>query len=94
MEFTLKPPFDPEQSAGIRGHSWWLTLWLAVTDSTPQNGCMRVIPGSHGRELAALQEQKDVASVLGSSIGTTLVDASRAADVVLATKRAPRSLAR
>ncbi len=24
-----------------------ITLWLAFTDATPENGCMRVLPGSH-----------------------------------------------
>lgn len=26
-----------------------LTVWLAITDYTPENGCLRIIPGSHKR---------------------------------------------
>lgn len=29
-----------------------LTVWLAITDATVQNGCLAVVPGSHKRELA------------------------------------------
>ncbi len=28
-----------------------VTAWVALTDSTPENGCMRVVPGSHRRKL-------------------------------------------
>lgn len=30
----------------------YLTLWLAVNDATPENGCISVLPGSHKRGLA------------------------------------------
>lgn len=29
----------------------YLTLWLALNDATPENGCISVIPGSHKRGL-------------------------------------------
>ena len=29
----------------------YLTLWLAVNDATPENGCISVLPGSHKRGL-------------------------------------------
>lgn len=29
----------------------YLTLWLAINDATPENGCISVIPGSHRRGL-------------------------------------------
>jgi hypothetical protein len=28
-----------------------LSVWVAITDATPENGCLQVIPGSHKREL-------------------------------------------
>src|SRR3712207_8085526 len=34
-----------------------ITLWLGVDASTRENGCMRVIPGSH-REVAAGMERR------------------------------------
>jgi phytanoyl-CoA hydroxylase len=30
----------------------YLTLWLALNDATPENGCISVLPGSHKRGLA------------------------------------------
>ena len=27
------------------------TAWIALTDSTPENGCMRVVPGTHKHQL-------------------------------------------
>jgi ectoine hydroxylase-related dioxygenase (phytanoyl-CoA dioxygenase family) len=60
-----------------------VTLWLAVDDSIPLNGCMRVIPRSHGTALQELQPNEEVQSVLGSEIDPALVDESKAVDVVL-----------
>jgi len=60
-----------------------VTLWLAVDDSLPENGCMRVIPGTHRLELQALQRRTDVKNVLSSQIDPALVDESKAVDLVL-----------
>ena len=45
-----------------------VSLWLAIDDSTPDNGCMRVIPGSYHLALQALHERTDVPNVLNSEI--------------------------
>jgi ectoine hydroxylase-related dioxygenase (phytanoyl-CoA dioxygenase family) len=29
----------------------YLTLWIAITDATPENGCISVLPGSHHQGL-------------------------------------------
>jgi phytanoyl-CoA hydroxylase len=34
----------------------YLTLWLALTDATPENGCMSVLPGWHKRGLLPHRE--------------------------------------
>jgi hypothetical protein len=60
-----------------------VTLWLAIDDSTPANGCLRVIPGSHREDLHEIRERVDVDSVLGSESATE-VDESLAVDVTLA----------
>jgi ectoine hydroxylase-related dioxygenase (phytanoyl-CoA dioxygenase family) len=60
-----------------------VTLWLAVDDSTPENGCMRVIPGTQHLQLQQLKERKDVTNVLNSEIDASFVDESKAVDLVL-----------
>ncbi|WP_222623351.1 phytanoyl-CoA dioxygenase family protein [Streptomyces armeniacus] len=59
-----------------------VTLWLAVDHSTPENGCLRVIPGSHRQPVAAVQDNTEVANVLGQEIAVD-VDESAAVDIVL-----------
>jgi phytanoyl-CoA hydroxylase len=60
-----------------------VTLWLAVDDSLPENGCMRVIPGTHKMELQKLNRRTDVKNVLSSEIDPALVDDSKAVDLIL-----------
>ena len=59
-----------------------ITLWLAVTESDPGNGCLRVIPKTHTMELEGMREAED-GSVLGSEIDAQ-VDEEQAVDLTLA----------
>lgn len=88
--YISKPPHDGQPVLWHQDGSYWplepmevVTLWLAVDDSVPENGCMRVIPRTHDLELQQLEQRSDVPSVLGSGIDPSLVDESRAVDVVL-----------
>jgi phytanoyl-CoA hydroxylase len=88
--YICKPPRDGQAVLWHQDGSYWplepmevVTLWLAVTDSTPENGCMRVIPGTQGMRLEKVRTRKDVDNVLGSAIRDELVDESKAVDVVL-----------
>ena len=58
------------------------TLWLAVDDSNVENGCMRVIPGTH-RQQAVLLHNVDLNS--GTTLPMSLcdLDLSEARDVQL-----------
>ncbi len=60
-----------------------VTLWLACSDSTRENGCMRVIPGTQNLNLQEMRPNKDVESVLGSEIDASFVDDSTAVDFEL-----------
>jgi phytanoyl-CoA hydroxylase len=89
--YIAKPPFDGQPVLWHQDGSFWplepmevVTLWLAVDDSTPENGCMRVIPGSHRMDLQRMLARTDVANVLSAAIDPALVDDSEAVDVVLA----------
>jgi phytanoyl-CoA hydroxylase len=88
--YLSKPAGDGMPVLWHQDGSYWplepmevTTLWLAVDDSTPENGCMRVIPKTHHLNLQKLQVRKDVKNVLSSEIDPALVDESKAVDVVL-----------
>lgn len=48
-----------------------ITLWLGFTDATPENGCMRVLPGSHKWADQKHQETYDTDNLLAR--GQTIV---------------------
>lgn len=88
--YICKPPRDGQAVLWHQDGSYWpldpmnvVTLWLAVDDSTPENGCMRVIPATHTLALQKLQERREVPNVLESGIDESLVDQSRAVDIIL-----------
>jgi non-heme Fe2+,alpha-ketoglutarate-dependent halogenase len=55
-----KPPHDPGfvawhqdgAYAGFLGDAPAISAWIALSDSTIESGCMRVVPGSHKQKLA------------------------------------------
>lgn len=65
-----------------------VTVWLAVDPSTPTNGCMRVIPGTHNAGAAGFSEYEKVANpgeqVFGTEIKRGSFDESKAVDCILA----------
>ncbi len=88
--YISKPAGDGQPVLWHQDGSYWpldpmnvVSLWLAVDDSTPENGCMRVIPGTHRLDLQQLEERTDVANVLRSGMKEAMVDEARAVDVVL-----------
>ena len=73
------------------GHPWRergiaeaVTLWVAIDEATAENGCLRVIPGSHRLDAQPLRPNADVPSIFGAEVDPALVDESLAVDVVLA----------
>lgn len=70
-------------------HYWGLSeprlvsAWIALTDSTVDNGCLRVLPGTHTRAFAHLEEPQQ-ANILtrGHTVSDT-VDVDQAIDIVL-----------
>ena len=61
-----------------------VTLWLAVDHSTPENGCVRVVPGSHrGAGRRDARQRRASRACSGKEIAVE-VDESAAVDIVLA----------
>ncbi len=88
--FICKPPGDGKAVAWHQDGSYWplepmevTTLWLAVTDSTPENGCMRVIPGTQHLDLQAMDDKHRVDGTMLSGMDQTLADEGRAVDMIL-----------
>jgi hypothetical protein len=89
--YFCKPAKDGQAVLWHQDGSYWplepmevVSLWLAIDCSTPENGCMRVIPGTQRLNLQQLQVRTDVANVLGSGMDEASVDESKAIDLVLA----------
>jgi ectoine hydroxylase-related dioxygenase (phytanoyl-CoA dioxygenase family) len=59
-----------------------LTVWLAIDESSPENGCLRVVPGSHRLPLQPIEVRTSPRNMLCSTIGAD-VDVSTAVDLVL-----------
>ncbi|HLV33710.1 MAG TPA: phytanoyl-CoA dioxygenase family protein [Spirillospora sp.] len=91
--YIAKRPYDGQAVLWHQDGTYWplepmevTTLWLAATDSTVENGCMRVLPGTqHNRLLsrAELEEVDDGKNVLASGIHPSQIDDSAAVDIEL-----------
>ena len=88
--YISKPPYSGQPVLWHQDAAFWpldpmsvVTLWLAVDNSTPENGCVRVIPGSHLGPIAEMRDNDAVESVLGKEIAVE-VDESKAINIVLA----------
>lgn len=63
-----------------------MTIWLAVDPSTTENGCMRVMPGSHRKVAAAMHEYENVdtqSHVFGFRLPPHLLDTENVVDLEL-----------
>jgi chlorinating enzyme len=67
---------------GLEPHDL-VAAWVAITDSTPENGCMRVIPGSHRGEAHSHVETFHEKNLLARGQAIEGIDESAAVDVVL-----------
>lgn len=88
--YISKPPYSGQPVLWHQDGAFWplepmrvVTLWVSVDHSTPENGCLRVVPGSHKTDYAEVRDNTEVESVLGQEISVE-VDESQAVDVVLA----------
>lgn len=70
-------------------HYWGLSesrlvsAWIALSDSTAENGCLRVLPGTHRRRYDHI-EKREEKNILGSGLTVSeSIDESRAVDIVL-----------
>ncbi|MDP7548399.1 MAG: phytanoyl-CoA dioxygenase family protein [Alphaproteobacteria bacterium] len=89
--FFSKPAADSSYVSWHQDLTYWglepadiVTAWIAVTPSTRESGCMRVVPGSHGQGQLSHSDTFAAANLL--SRGQVLdvdVDENEAVDLVL-----------
>ena len=70
--YICKPPRSGRPVLWHQDGAFWplepmnvASLWVALTESNPSNGCLKVIPGSHHESLASMDRRDDVDSALG-----------------------------
>jgi hypothetical protein len=91
--FISKPP---EKGRAVPWHedsAYWkgmlepqevMTVWLAIDESTRENGCMRVIPGTHGHGFSEYEPiESREKYVFHAEIRPDQFDASKAVDLEL-----------
>lgn len=90
--YIAKRPGDGQPVLWHQDGTYWplepmnvITLWLAIDDTDPENGCMRVIPKTQNKRLLSIAELENVPddNVLGSGIHSDQVEEHKAVDVVL-----------
>lgn len=92
--YVCKPPFDGQPILWHQDGAYWklnpmraVTVWLAIDESTPENGCLQVIPGSHREPLHTPNLRTDIPNMLSSETGYEIIERWEAArgvqDIVL-----------
>ncbi len=67
---------------GLEPHNW-VTVWLAVTDANEQNGCMRMLPGSHKENLKKHDQKFDKNNLLTRGQTITNVPLDKTEPIIL-----------
>jgi non-heme Fe2+,alpha-ketoglutarate-dependent halogenase len=87
----IKEPATPAFVSWHQDLTYWgyddaseVTAWVALTEATPANGCMRFIPGSHRYEIVGHRDTFDESNMLsrGQEISVD-VNESEAVDAAL-----------
>lgn len=74
--YIAKPPGEGQPVLWHQDGVYWpispktdvITVWLALDQTRPANGCMQVIPGSHTLALQEIRENTEIENVLDSEI--------------------------
>jgi non-haem Fe2+, alpha-ketoglutarate-dependent halogenase len=88
--FFIKGAHDPSFVSWHQDSTYWglsepdvITAWIAFTPSTVQSGCMQMIPGTHGDQVAH-NDTFDERNLLSRGQEVMVeVDAAKAVDIVL-----------
>ena len=91
--FISKPPRTGTATPWHEDSTYWkgrvstmagiCTLWLALDETTPENGCMAVIPGTHQNGFSDYEPVDPASNLFGTQIKPEQVDESQAVYFVL-----------
>ncbi|MEZ5650844.1 MAG: phytanoyl-CoA dioxygenase family protein [Burkholderiaceae bacterium] len=89
--FFAKPALNGKRTPWHQDGEYWpirplatCTVWLAIDDATPENGCLRVLRGSHkDRRLRSHHTSGDTDVTLTQELDAGEYDESSAVDLVL-----------
>lgn len=89
--FFAKPAQSGSKTPWHQDGEYWpirplatCSVWIAVDDSTPENGCLRVIPGSHEARRLKAHEFNDASGLsLPLELKANEIDEAAARDIVL-----------
>lgn len=92
--YICKPPRDGQAVLWHQDAAYWklepmraASAWLAIDASTPENGCLRMIPGSHRLPVLPISVRNDTPNMLSSITDEDVVaewaDRNGLVDVVL-----------
>ena len=86
--FISKPPHVGKATPWHEDSAYWngristmagiCTVWLAIDAATPENGCMRVLPGTHANGFSEYEPVDRGGNLFGSQIKPEQVDESKA----------------
>jgi ectoine hydroxylase-related dioxygenase (phytanoyl-CoA dioxygenase family) len=86
--FISKPAHTGKATPWHEDSSYWngrvstmagiCTVWLAIDEATPENGCMRVIPGSHSNGFSEYEPVDTDQNIFGSQVKPETMDESKA----------------
>lgn len=90
--FLCKPPGKGMVVPWHEDSAYWgdslkphkvMTVWLAIDDSNVENGCMRVIPGSHHNGFSDYEDVTGEDKVFSTQIKKDQFDESKAVDLAI-----------
>jgi ectoine hydroxylase-related dioxygenase (phytanoyl-CoA dioxygenase family) len=86
--FIAKEPFTGRATPWHEDSAYWngrfdrldkiVTVWLAIDATDQENGCMRVIPGTHHNGFSQYEAVDTTTNTFGSAIKPELIDDSQA----------------
>lgn len=77
-------PWHQDTTYAAFGGGQHIRAWVAFTESNPENGCMRVISGSHHTQLAHKETPDDENNILFRKESVDVeIDESKAVDLIL-----------